>query len=109
MCRQGNKRVGVISATFEVYLRFKHHLSFSIMIVFYQSLFYIIVFYYFIIVSCFYLSLASWLLFSNRVKLSSVQLYASSNGVILESLDFDLDGTHHGDDFYSETDTRTVS
>ena len=78
--RQGNKRVGVISATFEVYLRFKHHLSFSIMIVFYQSLFYIIVFYYFIIVSCFYLSLASWLLFSDKssvqfriVKYSTVQ------------------------------------
>jgi len=34
-------------------------------------LFYIIVFYYFIIVSCFHLSLASWLLFSNKVQFSS--------------------------------------
>ena len=34
---------------------------------------YIIVFYYFIIVSCFHLSLASWLLFSNKVQFSSVQ------------------------------------
>jgi len=32
------------------------------------------VFYYFIIVSCFHLSLASWLLFSNKVQFSSVQL-----------------------------------
>ena len=40
------------------------------MIVLYQSLFYIIVFYYFIIVSCFHLSLASWLLFSNKVQYS---------------------------------------
>jgi len=31
------------------------------------------VFYYFIIVSCFHLSLASWLLFSNKVQFSSVQ------------------------------------
>ena len=46
------------------------------MIVLYQSLFYIIVFYYFIIVSCFHLSLASWLLFSNKVQFSSVQLRA---------------------------------
>ena len=29
-------------------------------------------FYYFIIVSCFHLSLASWLLFSNKVQFSSV-------------------------------------
>jgi len=44
------------------------------MIVLYQSLFYIIVFYYFIIVSCFHLSLASWLLFSNKVQFSSAKL-----------------------------------
>ena len=31
-------------------------------------------FYYFIIVSCFHLSLASWLLFSNKVQFSSVQM-----------------------------------
>ena len=43
------------------------------MIVLYQSLFYIIVFYYFIIVSCFHLSLASWLLFSNKVQFSSYE------------------------------------
>jgi len=36
-------------------------------------LFYIIVFYSFIIVSCFHLSLASWLLFSNEVQFSSVE------------------------------------
>jgi len=39
------------------------------MIVLYKSLFYIIVFYYFITVSCFHLSLATWLLFSNKVQI----------------------------------------
>ena len=35
-------------------------------------------FYYFIIVSCFHLSLASWLLFSNKVQFSSVELKAQN-------------------------------
>jgi len=35
------------------------------------------VFYYFIIVSCFHLSLASWLLFSNKVQFSSISMKIS--------------------------------
>jgi len=57
------------------------------MIVLYQSLFYIIVFYYFIIVSCFHLSLASWLLFSNKVQFSSVQLRAGYPSQLAEVRD----------------------
>jgi len=47
----------------------------------------IIVFYYFIIVSCFHLSLASWLLFSNKVQFStlaraSFQCYLTSKHIV---------------------------